>query len=175
MVSRSRMRWLDLDQLPPRPRLETGVGLLSVAATADFQQLGDFVEGEPEPLRGLDDPQQGDGVGRVEPVAAGGADRLGEQAAAFVVAQGLVTPGSVGDLAGPQALAVATIGPPAVARWSTRARQDGCVFPGTAVIMRVAPAVGCGTVFRSAGPTPKVKNEQQSVSLIGKVTCSGNS
>ena len=53
------------------------------------EQLGDLVEGEAEPLRGLDHPQHGDRVRRVDAVPAERALRLGEQAAALVVAQGL--------------------------------------------------------------------------------------
>ena len=48
-----------------------------VPAAAGVEQVGDLVEGEPEPLRRLDDVEQGDGVGWVEPVPADRADRFG--------------------------------------------------------------------------------------------------
>ena len=61
----------------------------AVAVPACFEEVGDLVEGEPEPLRRLDHLQGDDRLLRVQPVPAEAAVRLGEQAAAFVVAQGL--------------------------------------------------------------------------------------
>src|SRR5204863_406098 len=60
-----------------------------VPAASGIDEFGDLVQGEPEPLGRFDDVEQGDGLGRVEPVPAHRADRFGEQPAAFVVAQRL--------------------------------------------------------------------------------------
>ena len=51
-----------------------------VSATSGVQELGDIVEGQGKPLRRFDHGQQGDGVGRVEPVPAVGPAQFGEQA-----------------------------------------------------------------------------------------------
>jgi hypothetical protein len=59
------------------------------AGAAPVQQIGDLVEGEAEPLRGLDHAQHGDGLPRVHAVSAGAPPGFGEQAAPLVVAQGL--------------------------------------------------------------------------------------
>jgi hypothetical protein len=69
------------------------------AATAGVEQLGDLVEGEPEPLRRLHHPQQRHRLVVVLAMPAQGTPWFGEQAAAFVVAQGLhVHPGRDGQL-----------------------------------------------------------------------------
>jgi hypothetical protein len=47
---------------------------------AGVEQLDDFVEREPEPLRGLDDADERDRVRRVRAVPAGAAGRFGDQA-----------------------------------------------------------------------------------------------
>jgi hypothetical protein len=67
------------------------------------EEVGDLVEDKSEPLRGFDHPQRGDRLGWVEPVAAQGAVRFGEQAAPFVVAQCLqVYPGCLCHMAAAQ-------------------------------------------------------------------------
>lgn len=68
---------------------QAGVRMAAVAVSACLKQVGDLVAGEPEPLRRPDHPQDGDRFGRVEAVPAQAAVRLGEQAAALVVAQRL--------------------------------------------------------------------------------------
>jgi hypothetical protein len=59
-----------------------------VPGPAGVEEAGDLVEDEAEPLRRLDDDDQADGVGWVEPVRAGRAVWFGERATAFVVARG---------------------------------------------------------------------------------------
>src|SRR5215471_8317132 len=64
-----------------------------------LEQLGDLVEGETDPLRGLDHAQHGHRPCRIDPMPAEAAFRLGQQAAARVVAEGLQVHASrCGDL-----------------------------------------------------------------------------
>jgi hypothetical protein len=46
---------IDLGELGHRTLVERAADM---AVTAGLQQLGDLVEGEPEPLRGIDDPSR---------------------------------------------------------------------------------------------------------------------
>jgi hypothetical protein len=68
---------------------------------AGTQEVGHFLKGEPESLRGLDDAQHGHRLRRVEPVPAEATYGRGEQPSALVVAQRLpVHSGRGGYLAG---------------------------------------------------------------------------
>ncbi len=58
--------------------LQTAVAPAAVAVLAEVDQVGDLVEGEAEALRSLDDPEHGQGFGRIQPVPARAAMRLGE-------------------------------------------------------------------------------------------------
>ena len=62
---------LDLGQLGRSPRLQAGrASAAAVVVAADLEQVGYLGQGEAEPLRGLDHPELGDGLGRIEPVPA---------------------------------------------------------------------------------------------------------
>ena len=75
-----------------------------MVVTSRLEELGDLVQGEPQALGRLDHPQGGHRLFRVEPVASQASVGLGDDAAAFVVAQGLdVDPDRLGDLAGSRA------------------------------------------------------------------------
>lgn len=83
-----------------RARLQPGVLAATGTKAADLQQIGDLIEGEAQTLRCFDHPQHRDRLGRIEAVTTEGSIRLVQQAAAFVVAQGLnIDPGRVGHLA----------------------------------------------------------------------------
>jgi hypothetical protein len=62
---------VNLGQLGDRALVQATAGVVAVAA--GIQQLGDLGQGEPQPLGGLDDPQQGDRFWRIDPVAAAAA------------------------------------------------------------------------------------------------------
>ena len=73
----------------------------AVPVLARLQQVGDLLQGEPEPLRVLDDTDQRDRVRRIGAMPADAARGCPDQATPFVVAQRLdVDPGLFGDLTG---------------------------------------------------------------------------
>ena len=156
MVIRSAILSSTSTSFVRRSLLQAGVDALAVPVPADLEQVGDLVEGEAEPLGGLDDPEQGDRVRRVEPVPARAALRLGEQPAALVVAQRLdVHARRVGHLAPAQ--------PPGSAR-VTRPAQGGLARgqPGRLARRRrpAATSTSNATWPASTAATAKVKNEQ---------------
>lgn len=76
------------------------IGTFVVAVATGIEQLGDFLEGEAEPLGCFDHPDQEDGLCRVGAVPAGAALRFGQQTTPLVVTQRLyVDPGEPSDLA----------------------------------------------------------------------------
>jgi len=69
----------------------------ALSSVGDLEQLTDVAQPQPGPLGTLDQPQPADCVLVVEAVAGGRPGRLGEQADAFVVADGV---GAEADLVG---------------------------------------------------------------------------
>jgi hypothetical protein len=62
---------LDLGELVRRTDLQARVrAVVVVVVSTGLQQVSDFVEGEPQPLRRLDHLQHGDRLRRIHPVAA---------------------------------------------------------------------------------------------------------
>jgi len=83
-------------------RCSTSASFRSAPVPGGVEQLGDLVQGEPEPLRGPDHPEHGDRLVRVEPMPTEAALRLRQQSATLVVPQRLpVHPGRSGDLPRP--------------------------------------------------------------------------
>ena len=95
---------LDLRQFRPGSDRQPGVTVVVVMGAGD-QQVGHLGERETESLRCLDHSQQGDRLGRVEPVPTEGPVGPVEEAAPLVVAQRLdVDASSRCHLADPQTL-----------------------------------------------------------------------
>jgi hypothetical protein len=63
---------LDLGELVRRTDLQARVRavVVVVVVSTGLQQVSDFIEGEPQPLRRLDHLQHGDRLRRIHPVAA---------------------------------------------------------------------------------------------------------
>ena len=81
---------LDLGELVGGSGLQArGPAAYAVSMGPRLEQLGHLGEREPEPLGGLDHPEQSHRLRRVEPVPTQAAVRPGQQTAALVVPQGL--------------------------------------------------------------------------------------
>jgi len=61
---------LDLGELGLGACVQSGFGTPAVPMPARIEQIRYLIEGEPEPLRRLDDAKHGDGFSRVHPMAA---------------------------------------------------------------------------------------------------------
>lgn len=71
------------------PAAEARIHALAVPVPTELEQIGDLVQREPEPLCGLDDAQQRDRLGGVEPLPSGAAVRFSQKTSTFVVPLGL--------------------------------------------------------------------------------------
>ena len=101
-----------------------------------LQEISHLIQSEAETLCCLDDPEHGDGLGRIEPMTAGTAGRLGEQAATFVVPQGLlIHPSGLSHLSAAHTEGLAGAHRPAFSIAATarsiRASRTSSYFSGT--------------------------------------------